>query len=701
MSTVGLARGARARAVAVPARVWVAGIVVCSAAVRIALAHRMVAPWIMVDELIYSELAKSLAGHGRFLVRGVPSTGYGFVYPALIAPAWRLHGAIPDAYATAKQINAVVMSIAAVPAYALARRLLAIGPSLAVAVLTVLIPSMLYTGTLMTENAFYPLFLCACLALVVMLERPTALRQVGVLVVCAACFATRAQAIALFGAAVLAPVLHGLFERDLRVRLRRFAVLYGIVGAGIALALAVTVLRGRSPLSLLGAYRAATGAGYSVGDVLHYILWHVAELDLYVGIVGFAALLALWLAPQAASPAARAYAAATLPVVVLLVVEVAIFASRQSFRIEERNDFYLTPLFLVPLVGLAVGALPRRGRAVLVAALVAGVLPVAIPFGRFVNPSAVSDTLGLMPWWWLQDQGVHFGPLRLVALGVGLVAASSFVLLPRPVLSSLVLATGVYFVLVSVVAENGRHGIRQASAGGLWAGIRKAHPDWIDRRIGRGADVAFLWHYTGETRPLWNNEFFNRSVGTVYTVDGPDAADGGLPETPVRGRGDGTLVTAAGRVPVVRYAVSYADIAGTVLERDPGIGLALYRVDGPLVILTRVDGVYPDSWGGRKVSYRRNRCSGGTLTVRLGTDEHLFTRPQLVTAREEGRVVADVLVVPGAQPTLEVPLSPDAAGKCVVDFTAAITRVPARVQPGSTDTRRLGAHYFAFDYSAP
>ena len=45
----------------------------CSrSSLRIALARRMVAPWIMVDELVYSELAKSFAAHGQFLVRGVP-----------------------------------------------------------------------------------------------------------------------------------------------------------------------------------------------------------------------------------------------------------------------------------------------------------------------------------------------------------------------------------------------------------------------------------------------------------------------------------------------------------------------------------------------------------------------------------------------------------------------------------------------------
>ena len=40
----------------------------------------------MVDELIYSELAKSFADGGHFLVRGEHTAAYGFVYPALIAP---------------------------------------------------------------------------------------------------------------------------------------------------------------------------------------------------------------------------------------------------------------------------------------------------------------------------------------------------------------------------------------------------------------------------------------------------------------------------------------------------------------------------------------------------------------------------------------------------------------------------------------
>ncbi len=690
----------RGRAISVPAWAVVGAIVVVSSGVRIALAHRVVTPWIMVDELVYSELAKSFAAHGHFLVRGVPSNGYGFVYPALIAPAFRLFGSVPRAYAVAKDINAVVMSLAAVPAYLLARRLVAPVPALVAAALSLAIPSLLYTGMLMTENAFYPLFLLTMLVLVMTLERPTALRQLLLLALCGLGFATRAQAIAFVPAVLTAPVLHGLVERDLRCRLRRFTTLYGIVGGAAVLALLATAARGRSPLALLGAYRAAAHSGYTASGVLHYLLWHLAELDLYVGIVPLAALLVLWLAPRSASPASRAYAAATLPVVVFFLAEVAAFASTESARIEERNDFYLVPLLLVALVGLGErSVIPRGRRPVLAAALVAGALPVAVPFARFVNPSAVSDTFGLLPWWWLQDQGIHFGALRVVALAIGLAAGAAFAVVPpRFALGFAVLAAG-FFVCSSLIVENGRHGIHRTAVGSLWAGIRVAHPDWIDRAVGRDASVAFVWHYTGETRPLWNDEFFNRSVTDVYTVDGPDAADGGLPETPVRELPGGTLATTA-RTPRVGYAVSYTDIAGTPIARDPGIGLVLYRVNGPLVVLTRIRGIYAnDTWAGRRVTYRRLRCAGGHLAVRLGTDEHLFSSPQLVTASTAGHVVGKIRVQPADQPTFRVPLRADATGACNVTFTMRQLRVPARVQPGSKDTRRLGAHFFAIDYS--
>ena len=81
------------------------------------------------------------------------------------------------------------------------------------------------------------------------------------------------------------------------------------------------------------------------------------------------------------------------------------------------------------------------------------------------------------------------------------------------------------------------------------------------------------------------------------------------------------------------------------------------------------------------------------MSVRLGTDEHLFESTQTVTATENGRVVGRKRIEPAEQPTLVVPLRPDAHGNCTVTFTAAKLR-----RPGAGDTRRLGAHYYSFDY---
>lgn len=683
-----------------PPWVVLAAIVVASAAFRIVLGREVVGPWIMVDELIYSELAKSFAATGHFQVRGVASNGYGFVYPALIAPAWKLFDAIPTAYDVAKGINAVAMSLAAIPAYFLARRMVSPRIALVAATLTVLVPGMLYTSELMTENVFYPLFLCVVLALVVTLERPTWRRQVLVLVLCGIAYATRQQAVALVPAVAVAPFLLGLIERDVKVRLRAWLTTYAILAVGVVVVLAGTVARGRSPLSLLGAYRAATSVPYSANSVLHYLLWHVAELDLYVGFIPFAALLAIWLAPRSASPATRAFAAATFPVTLLLAIEVALFASTQSGRIEERNLFYVAPLFLIALAGIAENSVvPRTRRALLVAALVAGVLPVTIPLARFVNTAAISDTFGLLPWWWIQDHGIHFGPLRLVLLGVALATCAVFVVLPRRHAPWLAVLIAAYFGVTTAIVQSGSHGIVNASKGNLWAGIHATHRDWIDRAVGRDADVTALWNNDGVIERIWNNEFFSRSIKQV--VDTGNAFSGGLPEQSLRVLPSGKVVDAAGRPFRASYVLTTqsAYIAGRTVASDPGTGMILARVDGPLFVLSKVTGTYPnDTWAGKQVTYVRRRCGGGYVSVTLQNDPALFPNGQVVTASSGGQVVATTSLSADADPKrFVVPLT-SVNGTCTALFTMRTTRVPAKVEPGSTDTRELGAHFLAFEY---
>ena len=122
----------------------------------------MPAPWILPDEIVYSELAKSIAAGHRPAIRGVPVFGWGEVYPTLVAPAWALLEDPVHALSRGpRDQRSRHVPPAAVPAYLLARLFVSRRSSFLVASMTVLVPSMSYTGVVMTENACYPVFLLA------------------------------------------------------------------------------------------------------------------------------------------------------------------------------------------------------------------------------------------------------------------------------------------------------------------------------------------------------------------------------------------------------------------------------------------------------------------------------------------------------------------------------------------------------------
>jgi asparagine N-glycosylation enzyme membrane subunit Stt3 len=90
------------------------------------------------------------------------------------------------------------MSLVAVPVFLIARRVLTNWLSLLAAALTLLIPSFAYTGVLMSENAFFPLFMVAILAIVRALECPTGSRQFVALASFLPVVAVRTEGLILF-----------------------------------------------------------------------------------------------------------------------------------------------------------------------------------------------------------------------------------------------------------------------------------------------------------------------------------------------------------------------------------------------------------------------------------------------------------------------------------------------------------------------
>jgi hypothetical protein len=689
---------------AVPTWAWLAGILVVSVVVRYAFARRMPAPWIMVDELIYSELAKSFASSGAFLLREAGAGGaYGVVYPILISPAYLLFESVPEAYAAAKAINAVLMSLAALPAYALARRVLRPPLALVAAGLTVAVPSTLYAGTMMTENAFYPLFLLAALGLYAVLERPTWGRSAVFLAALALVFLTRAQAVVLVPAALTAPLLLVLLRRSGRAGLWEFRRLYAAVGAATLAVIAAAALRGRSPDALLGAYSDATGSGYDFVEVARWFAYHAAELDLYLGILPFAALLLLVVRARSLTFAEQVFVSTATCVAFWTLVVVAAFASRHTFppRVEERNMFVVAPLFLIALLVLVERGLPRPRIAAAAAALVAGLLPAVLPFRELIGVQAQSDTLAMLMLWHVHTNWVALDSMWLAVAAAGLGAAALFLFLPARYALVLPAAVLAYFLVSLKPIEAGPQGIRQASAGALFQGIGADRRDWIDAAVGPEQDVAVVWSGLTDAFTVWENEFFNRSVGRVFHLRGP--VPSGLAQTPLAiDPADGMFRNDEARLVRAAYALTddSVPLVGDEIVRDDAKGLAVLRVDGYLRSREFVRGRYDDGWSGPALVYTRFRCPGGRLAVTVASDPKLFRRPQTVTALAAGQTIGRAAVRPDGRATMSLPLIRRRDGRCRVLFRIAPTAVPAAVQQGSDDTRRLGLRFLALEYQA-
>src|SRR5262249_19955198 len=260
--------------------------------------------------------------------------------------------------------------------------------------------------------------------------------------------------------------------------------------------------------------------------------------------------------------AVRVYLAAALPLGAWLLLEVAAFASALSPRVEERNMFYVAPLFFIALLAWIERGMPRPARAAAVAAVVAAALPGALPYHQLIGTSAGADTLALLPLWWIQEAIVSPNTIGIVVVVAASVLSLVFLTVsPRYalVLPALVF---VWFAFATERIERFDHGFPKASVGALFQGMTTPRRDWIAAAVGRDASVACVYSGKDPTLqplPLWENEFFNRSLGPVYDLRQPSM--GGLPETHVSRRADGVLVL-PGDAPVrSRYVLTDTGVA--------------------------------------------------------------------------------------------------------------------------------------------
>lgn len=565
-----------------PAWAWLGAIVVMSAVVDIRLTFETHAPIVFNDELIYSELARHLADSNLGSLGSLATSGYGVVYPLLLAPIYLAVHQSPEVYAVTKFVNGLVFASSAVPAFLIARRLLPKNWSLLVAALAVLGPQAIYSSLVMTENVFFPVFLWASLATVRMLERPTVARQLvtGALLLLA--IGTRFQAVALVPGVVTAVVLVALApgRPGALARLRPYRGAALLAGSAVVLFVAVEFLRGRTPGSMLGAY-SVLAQGYSPWQSIKWTVLNLADLDLLAGVALFAILpaaLKAALRPSGANQGPVVLGATLLGFGTSMVVLVGIFSgsTQGGHRVHDRYLFYVLPL----MVTLGLWAL-RRGklesRAVLLGACIAGALPVTLPFHHMVTWAWV-DSLGLLPWKNDLVAESHMGvPVIVTAVLIAIVVAVQVRTRTAVVLSALLLVSFSGFTAAQAHARlNGRFDVARA--------------DWIDRSVGTSANVEAIYvHATCPTLrrtearwiTLWRAKFFNRSVALSYYVGHPMP---GEPQSRRVDAGRNGVLERSGRPVRAEYVLAErgVTIRGHVVAYDRGQGLSLVRTAGPI-----------------------------------------------------------------------------------------------------------------------
>ena len=587
-------------------------------------------PWIFTDELEWTQISRSIAATGHAARRGEPLY-FKSVYAYLIAPFWWLHGTSRP-YAAIKYANAVLMSLAAVPTYLLARMLVTRRTALIVAVAAVAVPAMAYVTSIVPDVIAYPYFaLCSWLAVRALTTR----RRLDV--VLAAVF-----------------TLGGYI-----VHQREFTML-AVALAAAAAGLWFTGPRGHalrknwSRGDTVGFFALLLGAAFLFNHVAldHVQEWHIptlyyknrlidlgldAALSLTIGlgilpVIG--GIVSLRLPDRRGDPAYRAFVAWTASTIVILGIYVADKAAWLSLTYatlwEERPLVFLSPLLLV---GTALVFEAKRVDWRWLAGAIAFVLVLVLfkniqtgwPYYEAPG-SAIAGILHHYEGW--NGRDLRLGLLAVTALSVVLLA-----LRRRTAVVAIAVALGFAWLLSGEIAMT--VGIDQ-TASRFQSGL-PTPPDWIDQAT-RGQPVTYLEQ--GFTDPNGENltEFWNRSIHTVASLTGT-APGPGPTTTPALVSPDGRLSGVSTPYVVADTGVTLAAPVAATPDRG---SLVLYRADGPWRLLDSLTQVFPDTWCTNWCAYTYFAPNKrGSLLVTLGRQGYGGNAPAARTTLKVGTVKVD------------------------------------------------------------
>jgi hypothetical protein len=550
-------------------------------------------PRVFSDELLYFDTAAAVEEGDGLTSRG-QDYRYAPLYPVLLVSVHWLATDREAAYELAKALNALLFALAAIPLFLLARRVLGAWPSVAVAALSIAIPSSSYVSVVMTEALAFLACSWALYAMVCAFERPTVLRQLAAMVMIAVAVGVRTQFVVLFAAYVLGLVVVALVVPGRRARPREAAAAlwptWAVCGLGAALAL-VTLVAGSESTNPIGNY-SVLWRSYDPLEVGRWLVYHLANLELYLAVVPLVvapiALASMFRRGRSGDERQAAYLGLFVTANAVFLLLVAAFNSTE-FAVESLHDralFYVFPLWLLVLfVWLRDGA-PRPLLAATVGAAAALVLPLLLPFSEYAKDDARQQFNGVGTTLWTTLDEAFAGAGRAILIGfvvilvlAAVLARSRARLLPMAVLAVFLLSSALNWSLATRVADT-------------WSAVLpRDERSWLDEQVPAGRSVTALAavedcsSFTPRDG-FYLTEFFNSSLRRVAHVGTPPD---GLPADDARVRSDGLVTLPSGEPLVADYVLAQPGVVleGRRVAEGTAARLALWEVGGAV----RADGI--------------------------------------------------------------------------------------------------------------
>jgi hypothetical protein len=554
------------------ARVAVTLVVVTSFAIRFVASAAHPAPVYFPDEYLYTAFARALGSGHMPAVRGTAAHFPALLAPLLASPFQALFS--PElAYRLTQGENALLMSLAAVPAYLLARRVgLSSRYSIACAVFALALPDLVFSSYTLADPVAYPFALGAIVAGVAAIDKPSRRSQLLFLGLALLATFARVQYVVLPAAFLVAAVV--VDRRKVISTQRLPLVLMGLPVLGM-LAL--------GPSRLLGYY---SGVGkLHVGGQL--LAWAAADLFL----LAFASGVVL--VPGAVVALARprgrtetAFAAITAAFAAGLLLEAALYASNGSLRFQERYLFALLPLvpigFGVYLKHGAPGRIPVAALSVLLFGASA-----RVPLSGYAEATGRTDSPFLTAVFQLENHlGTANGSFVLALLAA--VGAAGAVLVSRRGGGTYALGAALAFALVTSVGSlvDDSQNARQVRHDYV-----PAQPSWVDATGMH--DVTLLQTAGSPPGRAVEQLYWNRSL-THEALLGAALPTDVYPAPHVHVSANGTLGGVGSNVLLQEYAATAAFTNAKLVGRAGTF--SLWAAEGTPRLALLEQGRYSDGW---------------------------------------------------------------------------------------------------------